>query len=121
MLGELGDDPNRYADAKSRRNYASTSPITVASGKHRHVQARYIGNDHLKDACYLWAFSALSASPGARLYYDTLREDRRFTHDAALRSVGNRLVGILHGCLRHRTAYDEQTAWEHRQKTDKAA
>jgi hypothetical protein len=31
------------------------------------------------------------------------------------------LVGILHGCLRHRTTYDEQTAWGHRQKEDKAA
>ena len=31
-LGEFGDDPNRYADAKSRKNYAGTSPITRASG-----------------------------------------------------------------------------------------
>ena len=29
VLGELGDDPERYASAKSRRNYAGTSPITV--------------------------------------------------------------------------------------------
>jgi hypothetical protein len=34
-LGEFGDDPNRYADAKSRKNYAGTSPITIASGKKR--------------------------------------------------------------------------------------
>ena len=26
VLGEFGDDPNRYTDAKSRRNYAGTSP-----------------------------------------------------------------------------------------------
>jgi len=32
VLGEFGDDPNRYADAKSRKNYAGTSPITKASG-----------------------------------------------------------------------------------------
>src|ERR1019366_3353679 len=32
VLGEFGDDPNRYADAKSRRNYAGTSPVTRASG-----------------------------------------------------------------------------------------
>jgi transposase len=35
VLGEFGDDPNRYADAKSRRNYAGTSPITRASGTKR--------------------------------------------------------------------------------------
>ena len=37
VLGEFGDDPNRYTDAKSRRNYAGTSPLTVASGKKRAV------------------------------------------------------------------------------------
>ena len=34
VLGEFGDDPDRYADVKSRRNYAGTSPLTIASGKH---------------------------------------------------------------------------------------
>ncbi|MCW2761361.1 MAG: family transposase [Marmoricola sp.] len=28
ILGEFGDDPDRYADAKSRKNYAGTSPVT---------------------------------------------------------------------------------------------
>ena len=37
VLDEFGDDPNRYTDAKSRRNYAGTSPLTVASGRKRPV------------------------------------------------------------------------------------
>jgi hypothetical protein len=36
------------------------------------------------------------------------------THRQALRALGNRLVGILHGCLRHHTHYDDHTAWTHR-------
>ena len=32
VLAEFGDDPKRYADAKARKNYAGTSPITRASG-----------------------------------------------------------------------------------------
>ena len=113
VLAEFGDDPNRYADAKSRKNYAGTSPITRASGKHRVVLARYARNRRLADACYLWAFSAISASPGARAFYDTRRAagDTRTTR---LRALANRLVGILHGCLRHNTLYDEHTAWAHR-------
>ena len=39
------------------------------------------------------------------------------THHQALRALGNRLVGILHGCLRHHTIYSEHTAWAHRQPT----
>jgi transposase len=113
VLGEFGDDPNRYADARARKNYAGTSPITVASGKRKVVKARYVGNRHLTDACYLWAFSALTKSAGARRYYDALVQ-RGNDHDAALRALGNRLVGILDGCLRQRTLYDEQIAWGHR-------
>ena len=117
VLGEFGDDPDRYADARARKNYASTSPITVSSGKRTPgkrgtVKARWVGNDHLKDACQLWAFSALKASPGARAYYDTLRA-RKIGHDAALRVVANRLVGILDCCLRRHVLYDEETAWGH--------
>jgi hypothetical protein len=50
VLGEFGDDPNRYTDAKSRRNYAGTSPLTVASGKKRAVLARHVRNRRLYDA-----------------------------------------------------------------------
>ena len=116
VLGEFGDDPNRYTDAKSRKNYAGTSPLTVASGKKRAVLARYVRNQRLYDAIDLWAFSALSASPGARAFYDQHRAAGD-SHHQALRALGNRLVGILHGCLRHHTHYDEHTAWAHRTTT----
>jgi transposase len=112
-LGEFGDGPNRFDDAKSRKNYAATSPITRASGKHRVVLARYARNRRLADVCYLWAFAALTASPGARAFYDQ-RRARGDTHNRALRALSNRLVGILHGCLRHGTFYNEQLAWSHR-------
>jgi transposase len=113
VLAEFGDDPNRYADAKCRKNYAGTSPITRASGKHRVVLARYARNKRLADACHQWAFCALSASPGARTFYDDRRANGD-THHRALRALGNRLVGLLHGCLAHNTLYDEHTAWGHR-------
>lgn len=114
VLAEFGDDPNRYADAKSRKNYAGTSPITRASGTRHVVLARYARNRRLADACYQWAFAALNASPGARAFYDAHRAAGD-THHRALRVLANRLVGLLHGCLRHHTLYDEHTAWAHRQ------
>ena len=113
VLAEFGDDPDRYTDAKSRKNYAGTSPITRASGKKKVVMARFVHNDRLIDALMTQAFAALNASPGARAYYDQLKA-RGIEHHAALRQLGNRLVGILHGCLKTRTCYDEATAWSHR-------
>jgi transposase len=120
VLAEFGDDPHRYADAKARKNYAGTSPITRASGKSHVVLARYARNRRLADALYQWAFSALTRSPGARALYDHQRA-RKATHHAALRALANRLVGILHGCLRHGTTYDEATAWPRLAVTVEAA
>jgi transposase len=99
VLAEFGDDKQRYVDAKARKNYAGTSPITRQSGKRKVVVARWVHNDRLIDALVLQAFCALSSSPGARAYYDQLRA-RGAGHNAALRQLGNRLVGILHGCLK---------------------
>jgi transposase len=114
VLGEFGDDPNRYTTAKCRKNYAGTSPLTIASGRKRAVLARYVRNRRLYDAVDQWAFCALQSSPGARLFYDHHRAAGDLHHQA-LRALGNRLVGILHGCLRHHTHYDEHKAWAHRQ------
>ena len=110
VLAEFGDDPHRYADARARKNYAGTAPITKASGKKTVVTARYVRNKRLADALHQQALCSLSGSPGARAYYDRQREAGA-SHHKALRALSNRLVGILHGCLKHRTTYNETIAW----------
>jgi hypothetical protein len=118
-LGEFGDAPGRYQSAKARKNYGGSSPITRASGKKKIVAARHVHNNWLIDTLMLQAFAALGNSPGARTYYDQLRA-RGIDHNDALRRLANRLTGILHGCLKTRTLYDEATAWSHRQATTAA-
>ncbi len=120
VLGEFGDEPNRYVTPKCRKNYAGTSPITRASGTKKTVLARHVRNRRLADAIYLWAFASLTASPGARAYYDA-RRAAGDGHHQALRALGNRLVGILHGCLAHHAAYDETIAWAHRPEHELAS
>jgi transposase len=116
VLAEFGDDPDRYASAKARKNYAATSPITRASGKKKTVAARFIHNDRLIDALMTQASVAITVSPGARAYYDKQRA-RGADYNAALRQLANRLVGILHGCLKTGTRYDETTAWAHHSRS----
>ena len=113
VLAEFGDAPKRYADAKSRKNYAGTAPITRQSGKTKTVHARFVHNDRLVDALQMQAQAAVLHDPGVRAYYHELRA-RDVGHNAALRQIGNRLVGILHGCLKTTSAYNETTAWSHR-------
>ncbi len=109
-LAEFGDDRTRFAHPKARKNYAGSAPITKASGTRKVVLARVARNRRLADACYQWAFAALTRSGGARHRYDSLRA-RGQTHHQALRALGNRLVGILHGCLTNRQTYREDIAW----------
>jgi len=51
----------------------------------------------------------MTASPGARAYYDAMRA-WNIGHHAALRQLADRLVGVLHGCLKTMTKYAEDTA-----------
>jgi hypothetical protein len=84
------------------------------------VLARYKTNRRLRDALRQQAFATLTASPGARVYYDQHRAAGD-GHDKALRALSNRLVGILHGCLTHHTPYSEDIAWGHRSQKTRAA
>lgn len=120
VLSEFGDDRSRWPDAASRRCYAGTAPITRASGKGRVVLARFVRNRRLADACYLWAFSALTKSPGARAYYDKRRATGD-THNKALRRLANKLLGQLHHCLETGETYDEAPAWHTHEQPDTAA
>ncbi|WP_331735989.1 IS110 family transposase (plasmid) [Streptomyces anulatus] len=111
VLAELGDDRNRFANARGLKAYAGSSPITRASGKKSAVSRRRIKNDRLNHASYLWAFSALRASPGAMARYRHRRDERGDWHASALRNVFNGLIGQLHHCLQHREQFDEAAAF----------
>ena len=110
VLAEIGDDRSRFCDAKGLKAYAGAAPITRASGKTKSVTHRRVKNNRLNATGYTWAFSALTASPGARAHYDRRREtgDR---HAAAQRNLFGRLLGCLHRCLATGQHYDETIAF----------
>jgi len=110
VLAETGDDRSRFADAKGLKAYAGAAPITRASGKTTAVLHRRVKNQRLAAAGYVWAFAALTASPGARAHYDRRRADGD-RHAAAQRNLFGRLLGCLHHCLATRQHYDEHTAF----------
>ncbi len=110
ILAEIGDDRTRFADAKALRSYAGSAPVTRASGKSTTVLARRVKNRRLAAVGYMWAFVALSNSPGARAHYDRRREHGE-RHNAAERNLFNRLLGMLHYCLSTGETYDEAEAF----------
>ncbi|MFE1404485.1 IS110 family transposase [Streptomyces sp. NPDC058770] len=110
ILAEIGDDRTRFADARALKSYAGSAPITRASGKKRHVGRRFSKNNRLITTGFLWAFSALRASPGADAHYRRRRE-RGDWHAQAQRHLLNRMIGQLHHCLQTRQLFDEDHAF----------
>jgi len=110
VLAEIGDDRSRFCDAKGLKAYAGAAPITRASGKTKSVTHRRVKNNRLNATGYTWAFSALTASPGARAHYDRRRDDGD-RHAAAQRNLFGRLLGCLHRCLATGQHYDETIAF----------
>ncbi|MFI0717435.1 IS110 family transposase [Streptomyces inhibens] len=110
VLAEIGDDRARFADARGLKAYAGSSPITRASGKKSSITRRWVKNDRLNHAGYLWAFASLRGSSGAMAHYRHRREVGDW-HAAAQRNLFNRMLGMLYHCLRTGELFDEQTAF----------
>ncbi|MDX3548558.1 IS110 family transposase [Streptomyces europaeiscabiei] len=111
VLAEIGDDRQRFADARGLKAYAGASPITRASGKKSSITRRWVKNNRLNHAGYLWAFSAITASPGAKAHYRRRRDNHADWHAAAQRNLFNRMIGQLYHCLQQRHPYDETLAF----------
>lgn len=110
VLGEIGDDPSRFATADNLRAFGGTAPITRASGRSKSVRMRYVKNKRLADACHWWAFASITKSAGARSHYDR-RRAAGDSHNAALRNLANKLLGRLWWCLVNDQHWDEEAAW----------
>lgn len=110
VLAEIGDDRDRFADARGLKAYAGSAPITRASGKKHFVGRRFVKNDRLITAGFLWAFSALHASPGADAHYRRRREHGDW-HASAQRNLFNRMLGQLYHCLQTRELFNEEHAF----------
>jgi len=110
VLGEIGDDRSRFADARGLKAYAGAAPVTRASGKKLVVLHRTVKNNRLAAVGYLWTFAAIRLSTGARAHYDRRRlaGDR---HAAAQRNLFNRFLGCLHYCLQTNQVYTEEQAF----------
>ncbi|MFE0179208.1 IS110 family transposase [Streptomyces sp. NPDC059002] len=113
VLAEIGDDRGRFASAGALKAYAGSAPVTRASGKSCIVMSRKVKNQRLAAVGYVWAFSALRWSAGAKSHYDRRRAagDR---HTAAQRHLYNRFLGMLFFCLQRGVPYDEETAFPNR-------
>jgi transposase len=105
ILGEMGDDRSRFADARGIKAYAGSAPITRASGRSMSVTNRRIKNNRFAAAGWIWAFSAIVHNEHARAHYQR-RRDHGDRHSSALRHLFNRQLGQLWQCLQTGQLYN---------------
>ncbi len=107
MVGELGDNRDRYQDASIAQCEAGTAPVTKASGSTRTVRFRRACIHPLRETLWQFAFSSLRHCAWAQAYYHQARK-RGKKHAEAVRMLGNVWLRIIIAIRRNRRPYDEE-------------
>ena len=107
LLGEMGSDRDRFADAESVQCYAGTAPVTFQSGQCRKVKFRRACNKHFRHALHQWAHLSRKKCLWADVYYKRKYEQGK-SHACALRCLAQRWLKILWRMWQDGTEYDEQ-------------
>jgi len=106
MVGELGDNRDRYREASIAQCEAGTAPITRASGTTRTVHLRRACIRPLRDTLWQFAFASMRQCEWAEAYYWRARK-RGKNHAEAVRMLGNVWLRIIIAMRRDRRLYDE--------------
>jgi transposase len=107
LLGEMGSDRDRFADAESVQCYGGTAPVTYQSGQCLRVRVRRACNKHFRQALHLWAGLSRRYCLWAEVYYKQKRKQGK-SHACAVRCLAQRWLKILWRMWQDRREYDEQ-------------
>jgi len=107
MVGELGDNRDRYRDPNVAQCEAGTAPVTKSSGSTRIVHIRRACIHPLRETVWTFAFSSLRHCTWAQAYYNQARK-RGKKHAEAIRMLGNVWLRIIIAIRRDRRLYDEE-------------
>lgn len=106
MVGELGDNRDRYRDPSTAQCEAGTAPVTRKSANVRTVHFRRACIHPLRDTLWQFAFASLRRCAWAHAYYDHARK-RGKKHAEAIRMLGNVWLRVIIALRRTSQPYDE--------------
>ncbi|MEU6188115.1 IS110 family transposase [Nocardia sp. NPDC047038] len=110
MLAEIGDDRERFADARALKAYAGSAPVTRASGKTISISHRRIKNDRLAAVGWVWG-TTMVVLPGPGQQHYRRRREHGDRHAPAIRHLFNKMLGQLYYCLQTHQPYDPVKAF----------
>ena len=108
LLAE-GSDALRRRDYHALRSLCGVAPVTKRSGKRLVVVMRQACQRRLRNAVYHWARVATQHDAKSRHRYQALRA-RGHSHARALRSVGDRLLGVACAMLARGETFKSELA-----------
>jgi len=108
LLAEIGDDPDRYADAASLQALAGTSPVLFESGNYSKPHRRYACSKPLRNALQQFAWQSTQTAGWARDYYRRKRKEGK-SHTVAVRALANVWVRIVFAAWTKKEAYQTTT------------
>jgi transposase len=106
LLGEIGEDRDRYPSAQTLLAEAGLAPVTRSSGRSHSVRFRYAANRRLREASMWWAFNSLKTSPWAEAAFRQARDERGQRYHRALRGLAARWMRVAWRCWQDGVAYD---------------
>lgn len=112
LIAALGTDRESLADADELQKLSGIAPVTLQSGKTRHVKRRYACSKFLRQTFHELADHSRMASAWARAFYDMRRQDGH-RHHAILRALAFKWIRIIFRCWKARTPYNEQMYLQH--------
>jgi transposase len=115
LLAAFGSDRQRLDSADQMQCLSGIAPVTVQSGKTRHVHRRWACNKFLRQTFHEFASHSCKQSAWAKAYYQMLRS-RGQKHQAAVRSLAFKWIRILHRCWQTHTLYNEVHYFEQLRK-----
>jgi len=108
LLAEIGDDRERYQDARSLQALGGTSPVLFQSGMYSKAHRRLGCIKPLRNALHQFAWQTTQSEPWARQYYERKRAEGK-SHTVAVRALANVWVRIIFAMWLHHQCYESAT------------
>jgi transposase len=106
LLAALGSDRNRFHCAAELQSFSGIGPVTVASGKQRHVKRRSSCPKFVRQSFHEFAAQSIHFCDWAHAYYQQQRR-RGSGYHAAIRALAFKWIRIIFRCWQNRTPYNE--------------
>ena len=102
----LGDDRERYKDAREVMALSGIVPVTKRSGNYIYRGFRFRCNHFYRNIFTRFAYTSLIKSSWARLYYNKKRREGK-THYHALRCLATLWIKVIYALWREKEMYNE--------------